>query len=48
LFEDDELRAVAAGQCPWAMNTCEKEKERERELETMTARLSDRVGSKLN
>jgi hypothetical protein len=46
LFEDDELRAVAAGQCPWAMNTCEKE--REREPETMTARLSDRVGSKLN
>jgi hypothetical protein len=44
LFEDDELRAAADGQCPWAITTCE----REREPETMTTRLSDRVDSKLN
>jgi len=44
LFEDYKLRAIADGQCPWAISTCE----REREPETMMTRLSDRVDSKLN
>jgi hypothetical protein len=30
LFEDDELRAVADGQCPWALNTYERKKENRR------------------
>ncbi len=31
LFEDDELRAVADGQCPWALNAYERRKKRTRD-----------------
>lgn len=31
LFKDDELRAVADGQCPWAFNMCVCVRERTKE-----------------